>query len=1131
MAKRTLVMLGLAASIPAHADKARYTRNQDVRIDVKFSERVRPVAAHATPPAAPPITGEAVMSIEGLLGTFRAEQEAILLDLIKHTPDSEPDEKADYYFRLGELYAKEQRYWRLESAKLAIAADRAKTSAAKKQAQTDADAAAKQAKHFLAAAAGTYKELTSNNLYRNYPKMDVALFYFGYTLQHGNYLTEARAAYDKLLKEHPNSKYVPDAHLAFADYYFEQNQLANAEASYKRVLEFPKSPAFWYAKYKLGWIQLDKRTFQDALETFFEVAQATRGDEKAAILHRAALKDFVRAYAEVGKADKAYVAFRRLEPTDALAMLDTLADLYLEQGKSDKAIATYRELMRLAPTNKDVCLWQYDVAHAMLSLSGASTSDKVKEIEDLVRLYSAVNRKLPKVEATECRDNAAAMSGELARAYHSEFAKTQNPDLLGSAERLYKAYLDAFADAPDHADTQYYYAELLWSRAVVEPKPRTWEIAATAFADVVKRGKVAPRLLKEAAYAAVLGWKNALDIDPQVARRGDPVDDKDYDKVPEPQPIPPRETQMLAAFDLYVRTIKDPNDADRVGIQFMEANLFRRYNQLDKAIPLFEDIVTHHRDHETAEFAANLLLDSLNRKQEHAKMLALAKKLAADKQFLDGKEELAGRLAYLEIQAKRKAAEDLERQAKATGDFTKYVACGQAYIDIYNANPEAKDNDQVLYNALVCYHEGKSVGAAILAFNLLERYYATSKLMPRAVGRIGKAYGDVAFYEKAAEKLEQYAKRFAGEADAFSAMSGAVFYRKGIGQDDKAIDDTRFFIKTFGAKQPDEAANAMFSLATVYEKQGDATALVKHLREYIARFGARGGADRLVIAYAKIGQALWTQSCPVKQVDGSCIKIVRERAITKLTRRSDQPTQCGPASKSKLTVIARDPRKAKEAMAAFADAIREQERAGGKTGGDEAGARYYYAQSRLAIADRDFEAYLDLRFPQGLDFDPHSPAIAKKSLQRFDAWLADKTKAGTKAREQYESVLAVKDSATSIAAAARMGQLSQHFSDALFTAEIPKDVRSGPYADAKVEAFCDRMTEVAEPLEARSVEAYGVCLAKSTELGWFSDWSKLCERELGQIKPEQYPTASELRGTPNQLARVVAIEAPVVRLE
>src|SRR5204863_5774353 len=112
--------------------------------------------------------------------------------------------------------------------------------------------------------------------------------------------------------------------------------------------------------------------------------------------------------------------------------------------------------------------------------------------------------------------------------------------------------------------------------------------------------------------------------------------------------------------------------------------------------------------------------------------------------------------------------------------------------------------------------------------------------------------------------------------------------------------------------------------------QGDSDQVIKHLREYIHQFGDRGGADRVVIAYAKIGQVLWHQSCPVKEIDGSCIKISRERAISgkkvkKANKKgvAEQPLQCGPESKIKLTVVKRDEKKLREAMAAFGSAVRE----------------------------------------------------------------------------------------------------------------------------------------------------------------------------------------------------------------
>jgi tetratricopeptide (TPR) repeat protein len=733
------------------------------------------------------------------------------------------------------------------------------------------------------------------------------------------------------------------------------------------------------------------------------------------------------------------------------------------------------------------------------------------------------------------------MSGELARAYHSESAKTKNPETLAYAEKLYKVYLQVFPDAEDFAQTQYFYAELIWSRAENERNARLqtemWENAALAFTDVVKAGKVEPRLMKESAYAAVLGWKNALNVDPRVKQQADM--DAPTDKKAEPKPIPEREQKMLAAFDIYINYIKDPKDDELVGMKFLKANIYRRYNHYEDAIPIFMDILEHHKQHETAEYSANLLLDTYNSQHKYDEMLALVDKLDGDPKFLDGKDDLKVTLAKLKGQSLRKRVETMEAAAKESGDFGKYVACGQAYMDIYNRNPEATENDEVLYNAGVCFESGKSIGAAIQSFNTLEKYYPSSKSTAKAIARLGKAYGDIAYYDRASDKLEQYAKKYAGEKDAYDAMSDAVFYRKGIGEDAKAIENTKYFIRTFGQKKPQEAANAMFSMTGIYEKQGDGDAVIKHLREYIHQFNERGGADRVVIAYAKIGQVLWQKSCPVKEVDGSCVKIVRERAIStkkpKKTKKgaAEQPTQCGPESKIKLTVVKRDERKLKEALAAFSAAAKEFEKRGGKTGGEEAGARYYYGIAKIAEADKDFEAYLDLRFPFGLNFDPapEHKAIAAKSRKRFDEWVTQKQKIGGSATAKYQAVLAIKDPANSITAAARIGQISQNFSDALFTAEIPKDVRTGEFADEKVEAFCDRMTEVAEPLEARSLEAYGVCLSKSTELGWFSDWSKLCERELGQIKPEEYPTASELRGEPNQVAPVTDVEAPVLKPE
>ncbi|MBA3461844.1 MAG: hypothetical protein H0T46_17925, partial [Deltaproteobacteria bacterium] len=208
MSNMKLALLGvlvISASAWAQGPKPKYTRQQDVKIDVKLSDRVKPIQPKPEDPKSkqPTLSADDVLSIEGLVGNIRGEQEQILAQIIANTPDSDVDEKSDAYFRLGELYAKQQRYWRLKAVEFQIKAD-GKGPDKAKMAKAAVDGQAK-AKDYLLKAVKTYKGLTDNDAFRNYPKMDMALFYYGYTLQGGKYMKEARAVYDKLLKNYPNS--------------------------------------------------------------------------------------------------------------------------------------------------------------------------------------------------------------------------------------------------------------------------------------------------------------------------------------------------------------------------------------------------------------------------------------------------------------------------------------------------------------------------------------------------------------------------------------------------------------------------------------------------------------------------------------------------------------------------------------------------------------------------------------------------------------------------------------------------------------------------------------------------------------------------------------------------------------
>ena len=218
----------------------------------------------------------------------------------------------------------------------------------------------------------------------------------------------------------------------------------------------------------------------------------------------------------------------------------------------------------------------------------------------------------------------------------------------------------------------------------------------------------------------------------------------------------------------------------------------------------------------------------------------------------------------------------------------------------------------------------------------------------------------------------------------------------------------------------------------------------------------------------------------------------------------------------------RDARKVATAMAAFDQAIAAYDK-----GGKSRGALYHYASAKLGKLERDYEQFLALAIPASLDFDSRKPAVAKKSGERFEAWLLKKRDLAVAIRKGYDAVVALGDGAVAIAAAARSGAVLHHFSAQLFRAEIPLDQRTGQFAEEKAQTYCDTLAIVAEPLETEAVGSYQACLVTSTKLGWFSEWSRICERELGQLQPGKWPTTAERRRRPDAAATITLLEGPV----
>jgi len=156
-----------------------------------------------------------------------------LNQLIKITPNDDP-QKADFYFRLGELYAEKQRFNSLQARsfdeKIFQAEQKKNTSLAAKLKKDQQDAEKNSEKW----ANEAIKDYVEASKHAKYERMDEVLFRLAYLLQMMKKDDRAREFFHRLIKDYPQSKYVPNAYLSFAEYYFAKARWRTRSSSTKR---------------------------------------------------------------------------------------------------------------------------------------------------------------------------------------------------------------------------------------------------------------------------------------------------------------------------------------------------------------------------------------------------------------------------------------------------------------------------------------------------------------------------------------------------------------------------------------------------------------------------------------------------------------------------------------------------------------------------------------------------------------------------------------------------------------------------------------------------------------------------------------------------------------------------------
>jgi len=451
---------------------------------------------------------------------------------------------------------------------------------------------------------------------------------------------------------------------------------------------------------------------------------------------------------------------------------------------------------------------------------------------------------------------------------------------------------------------------------------------------------------------------------------------------------------------------------------------------------------------------------------------------------------LCGPLEQLRCDIQRKKAEAYQTKKE-------YREAAYTYVDLFRKYSECGKLDEVLYNAALNFEAARLIGRAIKVRGVLIDKFPDSPLSKRAIYLTGSNFQALALYPKAAEYYETFATRYPSEdekscnekdkaagtcTDSHEALQDAVFFRLGLGEDDKALEDAKIYEKNYAKKYPRETSQVFYSLASIYERQGNWDLVAKHYQDYLKKYGRQALPNEEIRANVQIGVALWKLN---KKPDAEKYF----KSATKLW------TSGAPATIEKLSNG--DNEKAAKWVAEGSQST---------------------AQALWYLAEYQFDAFKKIGFPE-LKGKADLTKVNEWAQGPFVKWIEAKGKSLMTAEEAYAKVRELKAPMWDIAAAARIGEMNRTFVDEFRDAPVPDEIKKDPEL---MDIYLGSLDEKSQPWVVKATGAFEFCMNLATQVRWFNEFSQQCELELNRLDPRRFPMAAELRGSPNYVQKRVA---------
>ncbi|MFP4600309.1 MAG: tetratricopeptide repeat protein, partial [Persicimonas sp.] len=605
-----------------------------------------------------------------------------------------------------------------------------------------------------------YKEILTE--FPDYDRLDEVIFRLGSGLIEADKGPQAVSYLQRLVKNYPNSKYLADAHLALAEFFFEEEMLGAARDNYQAVLEHENDPNYDFALYKLGWVYYNQGEYRDSINTFKRVVERT--DEKLGFQNQA-INDLVVAYSEV---DDGWIEMRKYftEKRDqefTFKKLGQLAGLYEGQGKDDQAIAVYEYFIEERPDHKRIPDWMESIIVA---------KKKINDFEDLEETMNTYVSYLDP-DGTWAKTNAdnegplnnAALLSQaslafLANTYHRQAQKHDEEPAYQTAVEYYREFIRRFPDAPASFDMNFFVADIYLLEL------DNFEKAAEYYqrvVDLYKDDKTpedadqkdVDAIVQDSAYGVVNAYNELVKTNHEdsvlveMANYQEEHGDREFkrdsvdastDNKPNPKvDIPKYEKGFVEASDQYSEMY--PEDNITPTVDYVAAEVYKARGHYDKCIPRYESIIENAPKHRYASYSggsllvANYVLKNWNDVEKWARYM-----MENEIFHVTPKEELTQAIAL--------AINERAKELKADEKFDEATA---ELLRLAEEFPKSDLAPGALFNAAAIYESGEENNKALEVYQRVVDDYPKSLQAPESLFVMGAIYKTRADFETAAD--------------------------------------------------------------------------------------------------------------------------------------------------------------------------------------------------------------------------------------------------------------------------------------------------------------------------------------------------------------------------------------------